>query len=90
MEDELIAITSHSHPLFRNDNGEVFDLLETSLRGTNYSATIIQFRKARDGRSAYFSLVSQHAGDDVWQETISGEDDYLKNIESGVGPTQFH
>ena len=90
MKEELIARTSHSHPLFRNDNGEVFDLLETSLRGTNYSATIIQFRKARDGRSAYFSLVSQHAGDDVWQETISGEDDYLKNIGSGVGPTQFH
>ena len=58
VEDELIARTSHSHPLFRNDNGEVFDLLETSLCGTNYSATIVQFRKARDGRSTYFSLVS--------------------------------
>ena len=41
VEDELIARTSHSHPLFRNDNGEVFDLFETSLRGTNYSATIV-------------------------------------------------
>jgi len=33
VEEELIARTSHSHPLFRNDNGEVFDLLETSLHG---------------------------------------------------------
>ena len=79
VEDELITRTSHTHPLFRYDNGEVFDLLETSLRGTNYSAAIVQFRKAQDGRSAYFSLVSQHASDDVWQETISGADDYLKN-----------
>ena len=75
--DELITRTSHSHPLFRYR--EVCDLLETSRHVTNYSATMVQFRKAQDGRSAYVSLVSQHDGDDVWQETISGADDYLKN-----------
>ena len=79
VEDELIARTSHSHPLYMNDNGEVFDILETALRNTVFSATIVHFRKSRNGRGAYLSLVSQHAGDDVWQQTISSADEYLKN-----------
>ena len=56
VEGKLIAQTCHTHPLFKNDNREVFDLLETSLHGANYSATIVQLRKAPDDRSAYFYI----------------------------------
>ena len=56
VEGKLIAQTCHTHPLFKNDNREVFDLLETSLHGTNHTATIVQLRKAPDDRSAYFYI----------------------------------
>jgi hypothetical protein len=64
VEGEMIARLSHTHPLFKSDNGQVFDVIEAALHGTSISPSIAQFHKTRDGRAAYLALVSQHAGRD--------------------------
>ena len=35
LEVELVQLTSHDHPLFRNDNGDVYDRMEQALSGSN-------------------------------------------------------
>ena len=68
IEGEMIARLSHSHALYKSDNGQVFDIIESALRGTAISPSITQFRKTRDSRSAYLALKMQHAGQDVWDK----------------------
>ena len=45
LEAELVQLTSNDHPLFRNDNGDVYIRMGQSLSGFNYSSTVIKFRK---------------------------------------------
>ena len=40
VEAELIARASHAHALFRNDNSDLYFLLEEATRGTQYAASI--------------------------------------------------
>ena len=40
VEGDLVARASHNHPLFREDNAEVYYLVEEATRGTSYSASI--------------------------------------------------
>ena len=35
LEAELVQLTSHNHPLFRNDNGDVYDRMKRALSGSN-------------------------------------------------------
>ena len=49
VQDELIACTLHSHALFKNNNGTVYDLLDQALRTTMYAPTIDHFLRKRDG-----------------------------------------
>ena len=80
VEGEMIARLSHTHPLFKSDNGQVFDVIEAALRGTSISPSIAQFRKTRDGRAAYLALVSQHAGRDVWDKLQREAEHKLQNV----------
>jgi hypothetical protein len=75
-----VARLSHTHPLFKSDNGQVFDVIEAALRGTSISPSIAQFRKTRDGRAAYLALVSQHAGRDVWDKLQREAEHKLQNV----------
>jgi hypothetical protein len=43
VEAELIARTSHAHPLFRDDNALLYYLIEEATRGTGYAASIKPF-----------------------------------------------
>ena len=72
-------LTSHSHALFRNDNGELFDDLEVALRGTKYSSTVVRYKESRNGLACYQALTSQHAGTSVWESRIREAEDYLNN-----------
>ena len=80
VEGEMIARLSHGHPLFKSDNGQVFDVIESALRGTSISPSIAQFRKTRNGRAAYLALVSQHAGRDVWDKLQREAEHKLQNV----------
>ena len=80
VEGEMIARLSHTHPLFKSDNGQVFDVIEAALCGTSISPSIAQFRKTRNGCGAYLALVSQHAGRDVWDKLQREAEHKLQNV----------
>ncbi len=43
IEGDMIARMSHTHPLFKVDNGAVFKLIKNSVRGTAIAASIAPF-----------------------------------------------
>ena len=81
VEGELIARLSFDHPLYRNDNAQVYQELAKGLGGTKYLAMILQFRLANgiwNGRGAFLAVKSQHAGKSVWEAQIKENDDFVK------------
>jgi hypothetical protein len=79
VEGEMIARASHGHALFRDDNSAVYYLLEEATRGTSYAPTIKPFQRAKNGRGAWNSLITQYAGDDKWQAELTKQDELLHN-----------
>ncbi len=79
VEGELVARASHDHPLYREDNSEVYYHLEESLRGTSYAPSLKPFQRAKDGRSALRSVINQYAGVDKWEAELTRQDEFIHN-----------
>lgn len=79
VEEDLIQRASHTHPLFRDDNAQVYYDVEEGLRGTSYLASIKPHQRAKNGRGAYRSIVSQYAGADKWQAELKKQEDVVHN-----------
>ena len=79
VEHELIARASHTHPLYRDDNAEVYYEIEESTRGTGYAASIKPFQRRKDGRGAYYAMLNQYAGEDKWRALVKEAEDLLHN-----------
>ena len=79
IEYKLVERASHEHPLFRDDNSEVYFKLEEATRGTTYAASIKPFQCAKNGRGAYAALTSQYTGRDKWESEMHRQDDLLHN-----------
>jgi hypothetical protein len=77
VEAELIARSSHQHPLFRGDNANVYHHLEEATRSTSYAASIKPFQRTKDGKGAWMALVSQFAGADTWEAEIKRQEQLL-------------
>ena len=77
--EEIAALTSHYHPLYAQDNGNVYDRIERALTGTSHSSSIIRFCRTRDGKGAMDALVSQFSGKVVWESRSKDAQDYLMN-----------
>ena len=79
VEADLIARALHTHPLYRDDNAEVYFDLEQALRGTSYIASIKPFQRSRNGRDAFFAVQNQYAGEDKWQAELKRQQDIVHN-----------
>ena len=77
--DELINRLTHVDPLFKSDNAMVYSLLEEATRGSVYAPTIKPFARRKDGRSAWLSMVSSHAGEDKWEQLQKDKHRFLMN-----------
>ena len=77
--DELIARLSHEDPLFKSDNALVYSMLEEATRGTVYSPTVKPHSRRKDGRSAWLSMISSHAGTDKWEQLQKDRSRFLMN-----------
>ena len=77
VEAELIAWASHTHALFRNDNSDLYFLLEEATWSTPYAASIKPFQRSRDGEGAWKALTSQYAGKDKWEAEIKKQEQLL-------------
>jgi hypothetical protein len=62
IKGDTIARMSHAHPLFKVDNGAVFELIENTVRGTAITASILPFQREPNGRGAFMAIRAQHAG----------------------------
>jgi hypothetical protein len=77
VEQELIALAKHTHPLYRDDNSQVYFYLEEATRSTVYSASIKPFQRSRDGRGAWLALIGQYAGVDKWEAEIKKQEQLI-------------
>jgi hypothetical protein len=66
IEGDLTARLSHTHALFKVNNGTIFDLVELSTQGSNVAPTIAPFCKTQNGHGVMLALKSQHAGKAIW------------------------
>jgi hypothetical protein len=79
--DELISRLSHTDPLFKSDNSTVYSLLEEATRGTIYAPSIKPYARRKDGRSAWLSMISSHAGADKWEKLQQERLSFLINTQ---------
>ena len=77
--DELIARLTHTDPLYKSDNAMVYSLLEEATRGTVYSSTVKPYQKGKNGRAAWLSMVSSHAGQDKWEQMQKDKMKFIMN-----------
>jgi hypothetical protein len=77
VEEELVTRASHTHALFREDNGKVYFKLEAATRGTSYAASIKPFQRTRNGRRALEALLTQFAGEDKYDAEIKKQESLL-------------
>ena len=75
--EDLILRTSHSHPLFKQDNATVFTMIEEAARGSQFATTIQPFKNRKNGRAAWLSLLSSHVGADKWEYIIKTSSEWL-------------
>jgi hypothetical protein len=81
LEGEMIAQLSHDHPLYRTDNEMLYNALEVALRASALAASLVRFRRKKDGRGGWLDVVSQHAGKSVWEQRIKDSEDYMMRRE---------
>ena len=80
---------SHSHALFKIDNGMIYDIIEHGTRGTDVAPTIAPWRKTRDGRAAMKAVIDQHAGVRVWDDLVKSAKEVLAGGRKWTGQTTF-
>ena len=59
--DQVLRL-SHTHLLFRDDNEQLYGILEEAVHGTIYEATIKPFQRLADGCGSYLALIAHNAG----------------------------
>lgn len=65
---DLISRLSHNHPLYRSDNANLYAFLEEAARNSTYASTIKPFAQSKNGRKAWFALITSHVGMDKWEK----------------------
>ena len=59
---EMVARSPHTPPFYRNDNAEVWHVIQQVMRDTEGWPWINAFESARDGRAAYFAIKAHYLG----------------------------
>ncbi len=76
---DLIARSSHTHVLFKQDNSQVFSLIEQAARNTSYLSTIKTFERRKDGRGAWLAMLQAHVTDNKWETILQENSKWLLN-----------
>ena len=76
---DLIARLSHDSPLYKSDNATLYTLLEEATRNSTYAPTIKPFARTKNGRDAWFALVTSHVGIDKWEKIERDNSSWLIN-----------
>ena len=79
VKGEMIARFSHNHPLFRNDNAAVYGDIEAATRGTKFAASIVTYKRTKNGMSAFAALKAAFAGRAMYDVDKKTHQDFLLN-----------
>ena len=79
IEDELVALASHTHARYRIDNATLYHKLTEATQSTVYSASISPFEATQDGRGAYLAIMSQNTGPSKWRAEMQKHKEFLMN-----------
>lgn len=88
LEEELIAYAPHSGVTFREDNKALAKVLEESIRGTVYYATVKTHLKKGKGKEAWSTLQAHLAGKIYWEDRIRKSRDFLQQKKWSHGSKQ--
>lgn len=77
--DELISRLDHTDPLYKSGNALVYSMLEEATRSTIYASTVKPFTRTKDGRGAWLSMLSSHAGKEKWEQLFRDCSKFLMN-----------
>ena len=89
IEGDQANCLSHTHVLFKLDNVEVFDLLETAVCGSDIAPTIAPFRKLRNGKGTLQAIKNQHAGVRVWDDIVKTAKEVMGRSRKWTGLSSF-
>jgi hypothetical protein len=78
IKGNMITRMLHLHYLFKVDNGAVFKLIETAVRGTPIAASIASFCCDQNGCRAFFAIQAQHASKDMWDKFVKEAETVLQ------------
>ena len=59
---EMVAHSPHTPPFYRNNNAKVWHAIQQVMRDTEGWPWISMFKRARDGRAAYFAIKAHSLG----------------------------
>ena len=76
---DLIARLSHDSPLYKSDNATLYTLLEEATRNSTYAPTIKPYAHTKNGRSAWFALLTSYVGIDKWEKIERENSSWLVN-----------
>lgn len=76
---DMISRSSHTHALFKQDNSQVFSLIEQAARNTSYISTIKTFERRKDGRGAWLAMLQAHVTDNKWEIILQENSKWLLN-----------
>jgi hypothetical protein len=79
IDGDLTARMPHNHPLYKVNNGVVFDMIESTVCGHDVTASIAPFHCAWDRCGALLALQSQHAGKAIYDQLVKEAENVLKN-----------
>ena len=80
LHDELVARLPHEGPIYKNDNGSVYMIVEKAARGTSVESTIKVFARTKDGRGAYQAAIANHAGESKYRSIYKKRMHFIQNI----------
>ena len=75
--DELVSRVPHDGSEFTEDNAKVYQVIQDMVAGSSHESSIKAHRRARDGRSAYYSLFQHNLGSSKWDRIIEDCETYL-------------
>lgn len=79
--EDLVNFASHKHPMFKDDNAQLYYLLEKATRGTVYASSLKTYQKTKNGRGALLSIRNQYAGIDKWDVELEKQVESISKTE---------
>ena len=85
--DELIDFAPHTGDAFKEDNANVYQILQDLVSGTSHETSVKTYQRSRDGGGAYLALCQHNLGSSKWEKIFEDAETYVTKREwNGKNP----